>query len=168
MSLQRELLEQVLEAYQTEYSELIQNGRNLETKAQGTTAIAGIFLGGLFGFLRDPQCHRLLATLFWTAASTLGCAIVFAALVLLVRTRKIIFLGDTVNQFARDLLPLDQPTLSARLPAFPGDVASVWRQRVNETRSTVAKRGDLLWIAQLLLMLGIILSIAAVFVKLWT
>jgi hypothetical protein len=48
-----EILENVLEAYESEYKDLADTWRLLETKAQALASVAGVFIAGAFGFARD-------------------------------------------------------------------------------------------------------------------
>jgi hypothetical protein len=53
------LLRDALDAYQKEYRELIDKWRNLEGKAQGVVTVSGIFLAGMFAFIRNPLLQPL-------------------------------------------------------------------------------------------------------------
>ncbi|HEX8691791.1 MAG TPA: hypothetical protein VF746_05195 [Longimicrobium sp.] len=53
------LLKLAVEAHSETYRDLTQSWRSLETKAQGTAAISGIFLAGAFAFAREiPEGAR--------------------------------------------------------------------------------------------------------------
>ena len=53
MSRDEELLREVLDAYRAEYKELHEDWRALDTKAQGTITVCGIFIAGIFALLKD-------------------------------------------------------------------------------------------------------------------
>src|SRR5207237_1254243 len=50
--------EMVLATYQKCYEELAINWGSIDGKAQGTVTIAGIFVAGIFGFVKSLSDHR--------------------------------------------------------------------------------------------------------------
>ncbi len=159
-----ELFKAVLDAYRVEYAELYQTWRSIDTKAQGNVAIAGIFLAGLFAFVKDI----VLATLWWqkTLLVVSGCALSFsvllAVLVLKVRTRRSPQVAHYIETLARDLADLsDESDIRSRLPAFASDQIEGWRNSVSEMDRLVTEKANKLYWAQVLLGLGVV-SIAII------
>jgi hypothetical protein len=157
------LLEIVLRAYKDEYIELYSIWRNLETKAQGTIVMAGIFLAGLFTLMKDP-----LPPIAWQrwllgfSAITLGTSAFMASLVQRVRSRVSPQFGIPVEALAEDLLSrvTNPDELVSRLTGFVGDQVEMWKNSVSQFQLAVDKRADSLWRAQFVLgvaMVGIVL-----------
>lgn len=160
------LFKAVLDAYRGEYGELYQTWRNLETKAQGNAAIAGIFLAGLFAFVSDiaPQPPWWQKTLLVVSGCALGLSVLFAALVLAVRTRWSPQVGRNIEALATDLNRLDDDReVAERLPAFISDQVDVWKNGVTELQDLVHRKARNLRLAQLCLAFGVV---AIVFVTL--
>jgi len=52
-TLETTLLESTLKVYEAEYRDMVESWRLIETKAQGSIAVANIFIAAAFGFARD-------------------------------------------------------------------------------------------------------------------
>ena len=83
----REFLEYARDHTKSEYDELIDAWKQIDTKAQGATAIAGIFLAAAFAYARAPTTP-LVAVEKWGLGLVVCClvaAIGFAAWAMFVR-----------------------------------------------------------------------------------
>jgi hypothetical protein len=154
-----DLFKSVLDAYRVEYGELYQTWRSIDTKAQGNVAIAGIFLAGLFVYVKDIDP----AGLWWqkTVLVVSGCALVFsvliAVLVLQVRIRWSPQVGKNIEKLAHDLLDLsDESDMGNRLPAFQSDQVEGWKNSVDKIREIVTGKANKLYCAQVLLAVGVV------------
>lgn len=162
------LFKAALDAYKDEYGELYQTWRNIEAKAQGNVAIAGIFLAGLFAFLRDiaPETFWWQKALLVTAGCALGISVLLAALVLKVRTRLSPQVGRNIEALVRDLTRLsDESDLIGRLPAFASDQMEVWRSTVSQLEDIVQGKAKNLRCAQIFLALGVVAIVILVLAK---
>lgn len=78
--------EATVNAYKYEYDKVLANWTGIETKAQTTITIAGIFIAALVAFLHDTTAHidRQRGFLLFAAAFLLG-AVIAASTVLLLK-----------------------------------------------------------------------------------
>ena len=99
-----ELLIAALDAFKQEYDRLAKTWEQLDLKAQGTVAIAGIFLGGIFAFitnLRPSETTSKVALIL--AIVSLVLSVLFSLLALRVREVLDAPGGSDIQQFVRDL-----------------------------------------------------------------
>jgi hypothetical protein len=75
-SIRISLLTEALEASKTEYSNLLKDFTDLDTKAQNTTAVAGIFLAGSLAFYNGDPLSKL-SGFGVVAVALLGAAVMF-------------------------------------------------------------------------------------------
>ena len=126
----QELAKDVLNSYRDEYKDLADNWKALDTKAQGTGAIAGVFLAAGFAWVRDLPAEFLSWQRGFLAFSLafLALSILFALFALWVRTIPSPPLGEVVKVLTDDLLPALQGDESAqRATAFVNDQVELWR-----------------------------------------
>jgi hypothetical protein len=156
-----------LDAYRAEYAELYQVWRNLDTKAQGATAIAGIFVAGAFAFAEDFARSNSIAqkAVIGVFGFALGLSVLLSLSVLSVKTRWSAHVGRNIERLATDLLDLEDCELSPRLARFLGDQAMVWRMAVTSLRGSVASKSILLKRSQFFLGIGIVLAIVLTFTR---
>ncbi len=125
-----DLLRLALEGYREEYRDLSDTWRNLDGKAQGSGAIAGIFLAAVFAWVRPlaagvgiPERLLLSASIVLLVAS-----VVAAVLALQVRSVSAPPLGEETGDMIRDLLrPENAGELPARIPRLFQDQIRAWR-----------------------------------------
>jgi len=147
----------VIDAYRDEHGERIANWRNVETKAQGNVAVAGIFIAGVFAFITksgEALTHYenfilLIAVLF------LISSVIFSILVLQIRTIPEAPLGSFLDYTVKRLLPLDPDEFFERVSTFNAEHSKEWRTVTNETIKILQLKADRLWIAQRLLVIAI-------------
>jgi hypothetical protein len=63
------VIQESLDSYKEEYSDLLDNWRELERKSQGIATIAGVFLGGIFLFFRQAQNIEIEIKIFLCLAT---------------------------------------------------------------------------------------------------
>ena len=158
ISMRRTLRQTVLDSYREEYKELSDVWKSLETKAQGTVTIAGIFIAAAFTFAKDLTSGRLdhYGKLF------LGGAIIFliptiilSVLVLRRRTIKWIPAGTDVESWADAIANVPDEELAENARRFIDEYSGVWKQTVESTREATDKKEALLYAAQVLLLFAI-------------
>jgi hypothetical protein len=119
-----------LEAYREEYRDLSETWRNLDTKAQGLAAIAGVFLAALFAWARDipatfGQFERYLIV---ASLAFLVAAVIAAVLALEVRKVTAPPLGEETAEMVRDIVNKHKPDEAPeRIAAFYNDQITAWR-----------------------------------------
>jgi hypothetical protein len=102
----RELLwTRLIESYREQYKERWEVWRNLEAKAQGTVTIAGIFIGGVFAFIRESSNATILdrAGLGLTVVALI-LAVIWSVRVLLIRHAPTAPNGDAIAYMFWDML----------------------------------------------------------------
>jgi hypothetical protein len=124
----------VLESHRAEYKELSENWRILDTKAQGATAISGIFLAAAFSIARDASgkmvlCEKVLLIL---AIASLVTSITLAVLALWVRSVSLPPIGEQFEDLVADLPRADLTELPSRLPALVQDESRLWKEASKE------------------------------------
>ena len=152
-----QLASDALTSYREEYRELSETWRHLETKAQGTVAIAGIFLAGVFAFVRTLSdnasfCDKALLLI---AVLLLVLSVLFAILVLRVREVTSPPIGDSLDTLVKDLLSPGEAT-QEDLVAFVRDQTGMWADANKETHRHNQIKADHLFRAQILLLIAVV------------
>jgi hypothetical protein len=158
ISMRRTLRQTVLDSYREEYKELSDVWKSLETKAQGTVTIAGIFIAAAFTFAKDLANTRLdyNGKLFLAAAIIfLIPTIILSLLVLRRRTIKWIPAGTDVESWADAIEGVSDEDLADRARRLIDEHSGVWKQTVESTREATAEKEKLLYAAQVLLLFAI-------------
>jgi hypothetical protein len=164
----KSLHETILAAYEAEYTELADTWKTIEDKAQGTVTIAGIFIAGALGFIRElpsstPEYERwfLAATSILLIASVITCIVA-----LRVQAVAAPPLGEDIEALATDLLALeDDSEIAERTPRFLGDVTRKWRSGNDAMDIRNEEKANLVWAAQILLAAAVVLTGIVVFVR---
>ncbi len=168
ISEKKESLKQtVLDSYREEYKDYADNWRNLETKAQGNIAVAGIFIAGVFAFLTKGnytpnEYDRFLLLL---SIGFLVASIVASIFVLQTRTVKVPPLGSFVDYQIKRILKVDDADFHERVRRFGLEHFNKWREVMDAMDKTVQSKADRLWIAQILLMAAILSIALLTFIK---
>jgi hypothetical protein len=157
----------VLESYLDEYKEYVANRRNLETKAQGNVAIAGIFIAGIFAFITKSDFgHNDFERLFVLLAMLfLVSSIVFSILVLRARTVPLPPLGSFTDYSVKRLLQVEDTEFHERLRRFSSDHMNRWRMVITKVDKETNLKADRLWIAQVLLVIAILSAALMAIIK---
>jgi hypothetical protein len=103
---------EVLSAYQSDYKDAVEHWRSLETKAQASITMAGIFLAAGFALVRelDPTTTWWVRGLLLIGALALMVAVVFAVLALKVRVVPAPPSAETLNRIVNDFFRAPGPT----------------------------------------------------------
>jgi hypothetical protein len=155
----RELRKQAIGACYDEYKERIAAWRNLDTKAQGNVAIAGIFMAGAFAYISKAVCQQpafLELLLFGLTVLLLMVSTVLAILVLQIREMPRPPLGTYVSKIAKDLSAVgrDKEFQIYARKRFDRHTEE-WGDANIQLASKNNEKGRYLWRAQLFLLAAI-------------
>lgn len=154
-----EMLRDVLKSYEAEHARLTDRWKALETKAQGTVAIAGIFLGGVFTFIRDLKADAPVAEpwLLVLVALLLTTAVFLSVLSLRVRGIADPMPGEEAERIAKDVVRLETVDIRLLAPALYGERFDVWREVNVCVRALVEAKARRLALAQGSLLTAVLL-----------
>lgn len=157
----------ILGAYLDEHKDIADTWKNLETKAQGNIAIAGIFIAGVFAFLTRTiaDLTRLDKWLLVAAIACLSLSVFCAVYALIVRGIALPPLGDAHDDYGARLLDLSDADFLSVEPEFFYDLLFAWRRyKINATNVYQAKaRG--LYLAQMFLIASVIIAATLTIIK---
>lgn len=156
------LLREVLASYQQRYTEISEIWRDLDRKAQGTTAIAGIFIAVIFAFIRQIAVKLtptesqllLLSVLF------LAVCVFFCLLALRITSVTSSPSGQTIEAMVEDLLALKiegTDEFRQRVRLFIRDQVLLWREASDSANDAVEKKGRSVFLAQVFLFASVLL-----------
>ena len=157
------LQKDVLEAYRREFDYLSSTFRDLDSKAQGSSSIAGIFLAAVLAFV-NRQGMMTLPILRGAAALGVICLIGSLIYSLQALTIRLLTRPPSGEDFERLLRDLRAPSAAADIRArgynFYGDISGLWLEIVKERREINLKKASYIRRSQGLL------AISAVFATL--
>ena len=155
----RRLSEFIVDHCKTEYTSLADTWRSLEQKAQGTTAIVGIFLAAatlLFG--QADQLPALAGYSLVGAVIFLVLSVLFALWSLLVRDFQTVEGTEDVIKAAEDVLGAhDDREASKTIPAYVTDRTAKWQEANTALHEQNQKKAKAVGRAQILLMIAVVL-----------
>lgn len=111
------LYESTLKACHAHYDKLVDNRKLLESKAQTTIAVCGIFLAGLFAFIRDIKTLQPSVTgkyLLMLTVALLAFSIFCSILALLLKTTSLPLTGGQLYLTTTKLIAFKAETLQER------------------------------------------------------
>jgi hypothetical protein len=159
----RLLLEATLRAYEQEFAHLSAVWKDLDAKAQGTVAVAGIFVAATMAFARDPNDQGVA----FTGILALTVALLVASVLLAVRAARIERVdappqGAQVASLALDLLALAMPDQErpVRMENFYRDQLPAWQRASESYRSVNRTKAHALSVAQGALVSAVVLFAA--------
>ncbi len=165
--LRRDLRNQILEAYRDEYKELCFNRQNLDVKAQGNVAIAGIFLAGIFVFIRDVgkfSCFEKV--LLITLIVCLVASVLLSILALIVRKITDANLGNNIKALVERILEeSDFEKLKEASAQSPTDQKNLWEKLTPDIRKINTEKGWYLLIGQILLLAAITAAVVVLILR---
>jgi ABC-type multidrug transport system fused ATPase/permease subunit len=150
------LLKTVLELYREEYKVIGENLHNLEGKAQGSVAIAGIFIAGAFAYLQKniTLLHYQKIILCIGIIFLLIC-VGFSILALRIRKLPAAPMGQYLDKLVSDLLRGNDPELLQRLPLIVNDQITSWREVRIGLVAANHRKGRYVWNGQIFLVMAI-------------
>jgi hypothetical protein len=143
----------ILDSYGKEFDQLAATFRDLDAKAQGTAATAGVFLAATLAYLNrpNPLGSTLAKTLMTFAVFGLIWSIMFSLRALAIRLTAEQPSGDEVRDLIRVITRVpgdDEEQLHSRLLCVYGDAAILWEKCVRERRETNEEKALDVWSAQ--------------------
>lgn len=154
----------VLDYYREECRDLIDNWHGLEVKAQGTAAVAGIFIAGALAYLRemDSEFHVLARVFIVLTLLLLIVSVVYSILALSTQKKEAPPMGDYVLTLANDVLQLEDEQISERLPGFFNAQMDGWKKVRDEAEHLIAKKARYFrWAQGCVLVASIIIAVLA-------
>ena len=155
------LLKLLVGIRQEEYKELSEGWRNLDTKAQGVIALAGILLAAFIalqgahpsgGYIRSLE--QIISII---AVGLLTASMIFSVLSL--RLRKVIGFAYFTGSFrsaVEDLLQVQQASRSNRMSDLAREELSYWNECNKDTGSAIDKKALMLTCGQAAIGLSIL------------
>jgi len=125
-----DLSKAVTEAYRFEYQDRSAWWRDLDQKAQGTVAIAGVLLAGAFAFVQQLETAKGLLEIILLALSVLLLlgAVALAVRALLIREVDLPPAAEAIEELAREVLAsTDSQEIPERAVGLAYDQAKLWR-----------------------------------------
>lgn len=155
----------VLDAYKAQHTEYVDLWKTLDTKAQGTIAIAGIFLAGAFGFARDVgDLEWVPRFLFAGAVVALWASVACAVRALWVSRVRFPPAGETAELELKRLEHLAKEDRASELKVVLYDLASGFRLAITSIEAGIARKATWLLRAQVSIGLGAtILTVATLY-----
>ena len=163
------LVRDALDAYKEEYRELSDTWRNLDTKAQGTITVSGLFLAAMLAFVRalsstTTPTEKWLLTI---TAALLTCGIIFALLVLRIRSVSGAPIGEHLAKLIDDLLAAEDGTSAERLLDYCRDQSQMWNSTNREIEEVNKLKAGYLIRAQLILVAAIGIAAIVTLIRVW-
>jgi hypothetical protein len=164
-SLRIELLGRTLQSCVDEYKDKGITFSNLDTKAQNTTTIAGVFLAAVFAFLQGDNLTKFICLGGIHAIRLLGVSIVLllsSALFCLytMRIRKLVapLESKALDKMVQDLLRADPSEFTDTIAEnFLRDQVSVWKEVLTDMSRKNLDKAKAVFIGQVLLITAIII-----------
>jgi hypothetical protein len=158
------LLEKALRACVDEYVEKGRTFTNLDTKAQNTTALAGVFLAAALAFLREEALEAFVRsggrhTVILLAASIISLLGSILSCLLAMRIRKVIAPIEPVALTAMvdDILSLDASELTdVTYGNFLRDQIAAWQPTLADASTANASKAKAVLAGQFLLTAAIV------------
>lgn len=146
--------------YKDEYEKSLDLWRDIERKAQGLIAAAGILLTALFGLVKTDTSpvSTGISLLICMATASLTVSILSAFLVL--KTRKISTppRGEIFEREVSEIKPLlNDPNSDARLTALIEGQFESWRLAVQENRKANEDKAFDLYLGQIFILIALLL-----------
>ncbi len=160
-----ELLEWTLQSCTDEYKDKGLTFSNLDTKAQNTITIAGIFLAAGFAFLQGDNLTKLICLGGIYAIILLGGSIVFLlssafCCLYTMKIRKIVApLGsEALDKIVQDILGVDPSEFTnTTTENFLRDQISVWKEVLTDMSKTNLDKAKAVLVGQMLLASAIVI-----------
>ena len=158
---QASLVQAQLSGLESEYAEFMDTWKLIDTKAQISSAAAGIFLGAVFAFLRVPNVQLvgderwLLSVALIALVGSIACALTALEL----RSVTLPPRGTNFSKAFQDLYITDEFTsgsieLRGRLIRLRQDQCECWEQVNLRTRNVLTRKGAWALWSQALIALG--------------
>ena len=170
----KKLLAEVLSTYQSEYQELRENWKSLETKAQAVIAIAGLFIAGAIKLFNDVKQDSplydqmniffsyslLVKLLILSPLILLVLSILFALLGLRIRESTVAPHGRIVEPLISDIVRLpENDDFTHRVMNLYKDRFKQWRKANDFLRGKNEIKARNVLISQWMFIIGMIVAV---------
>lgn len=163
MSEQRiSLIKEMFNASVSEFTNAQNSFNALDTKAQNTTTIAGIFLASILAFLNSEILQKFVATgklfsviILGTVTVFLIFATLFCLFSIIIRDTPTLKLKNIQNELEA-ILKQPEKQLETRYENFLLSRIREWINIANELRETNQKKATMIFLGQICLMVSII------------
>ena len=155
-----ELHRLALDTYREEYRDLSETWKNLDTKAQGMGAIAGIFLAAVFAWAREMPASFAMSLRLMVVASIALLVVSVSAAVLGLHVRQVASppLGQETAEMVRDILGKQRPDEAPeRLIALCNDQITAWNDTNRNMAEHSRRKAGRIAVAQAALLLAAVL-----------
>lgn len=162
----------VLTSYQEAYKERTDNWKSLETKAQGSITIAGIFIAGAFAYIDKGAANMAMPQqlLVVLAVASLVASVLLAVYALKIQEILPPPYGEFVKANVQCFLEIcDEAEFKERIEYFDYDMIAQWERVLSIIDEQIRKKVDCLFNAQAALVFAVvvvaILAISRVLVR---
>jgi hypothetical protein len=154
--LRNKLRERLLDDFRQEYADAVETWRALETKAQVSITVGGVFLAATFAFARDLDKLDSAQKLLLSSAIVLLVVTVLCGLAVF---HVVEIQAPPLGTFAQvgvfDILKKPDGELQGYLERFSQDQATTWRSAIEGVAAANNRKADWVWRAQLSLVIAI-------------
>lgn len=172
--LQRDAAQFALDCTKSEYADLADTFKSLDSKAQGTVTLAGILVAAPFAFLKEVPAMScalqwLVSGTLLASLGTIGCVLLALRVAEVAMPLKGSEAARLAADASRDDLPEDEAEAvrDDLMSAFYNDVQRTWSQAVDDLRANTLRKAEWVRRAQLLAATSAALAAVAVFVRIW-
>jgi len=168
-SINQRLLQEALISYKEEYEEYSDLWHKLDSKAQATISISGIFLAAIFAFIRILSESAACTEKYFLSGSIilLSFTVLCGLGVLWIKSVPCAPYGTAIKEFFDDLLESDQEITPDDIDAFTKDKIDLWENTNNDTYKVITTKGRILLLAHVFLVLAILLVSILTIIKIW-
>lgn len=160
VELRKSLQTAVLDSYSEKYKELSEIWRNLETKAQGTITIAGIFIAGALAYIREisPQTYLYEKLFLGISIVCLIICVIYSILALYIRDVSGSPIGKILDDLAQKFFKVkNDKDFQAYIEKFPVNQCAAWRKTEESVCKEIKLKADHLLKAHIFLVLAVLI-----------
>ncbi len=149
-----------LSTHEAEYARHLDRFKGLDAKAQGATAICGVFLAAAFAVARDTTPNRGAAIVLGIVSVLLTVALLFALWAAYVQEFEDAPGGYGLQRLSRDVMPSRGDLHPADCALFHRELAERWQRSIRSLRDANQKKSARLQGAQAMLaMTGLVATV---------
>lgn len=137
-----------------EHEQLSEQWRQLDSKAQSTATIAGIFMAGAFAFLQSSSVQLTVVQkfIFFLIIAALVLSIAFAVYSMLVESIPMPPTSSKICEMLTDLLPQSDSELERRYDGLIADIIDPWVAVNGSLLGKIAGKGGKIKVSQVALL----------------
>ncbi len=151
--------EQLLDAFSAEYSFTVDTWKLLETKAQVSITVSGIFFAAAFAYARETTLTTGVRLLLLSTVVTLLLSLGSAIRSLTIARIAVPPFGSFFEPIARDVFRHPKPQIDEEfLLAITGDLVTQWRKAIETANHVNAEKSQYVLASQILLGLAMLIA----------